>query len=180
MLSYPVKRVGSLLVAYLTGITGLIIAIAMLGTSVTHQLIASFDPSWGKSSGVSSRVKTGLEMQARAASWKPNDPTVAMPTTVQPVLSAGALAFGIDSAESAERERSAVKASVTRDPRSSGKSTSRKKTIASVQPSAPEILPPMRKGPAVAGWRRREMVRRVEANDESPARIIERNLKNLM
>ena len=180
MLSCSIKRVGTLLVAYLTGIASLITLTAMLGTTVAYQMIASLDPSWGKSNGVPSRVKTGLEIQAKAASWKPDDHVVAMRATIEPALSAGALAFGIDSAESAERELSAVNASVTPDRRSSGKSTSRKKTIASVQPSAPEILPPMRKGPAVAGWRRRKMVRRVEANDESPARIIERNLKNLM
>jgi hypothetical protein len=51
MLSYSVKRVGTLLVAYLTGITVLIVVIAMLGTTVAHQVIAPFDPSWGKSSG---------------------------------------------------------------------------------------------------------------------------------
>lgn len=161
------------------GIAGLITLTAMLGTAVAHQVIVSLDPSWGKSSGVSSRVKTGLEIQARAASWKPDEHVVAMPATIEPALSPGALAF-IDSAESAGREPSAVKASVMRDPRSSGESTSPKETIAFVQPSAPEILPPIRKGPAVAGWRRRAMVRRVEANDKSPARIIERNLRNLI
>lgn len=178
MFRYPVKRVGSLLVAYLTGITGLIIVIASLGTTIAHVVITSIDPMWGNSSGVSSRVKTGLEMQARAASWKPDEHVVAMPATIEPALSPGALAFGIDNAESAEREPSTVKASVTRDPRSSGESTSPKKAIAPVQPQ--RARPPMRKGPAVAGWRRRAIVRRVEANDETPARIIERNLRNLM
>ena len=180
LVSYSQKPFGSLLVAYVMGITGLITVIAMLAATVAHQVITSFEPSLGgKSSAVSSRVETGLEIQARTASWKPDEHVVAPPHIIELALSASALAFGMDRAESAEGEFSAVKASGPPDPRSSGESVP-EETIAAIQPRAPAIMPPMRQVSAIAGWRRRVMVRRVEADDESPARIIERSLRNLI
>ena len=112
LVSYSQKPFGSLLVAYVMGITGLIIVIAMLAATVAHQVITSFEPSLGgKSSAVSSRVEAGLEIQARTASWKPDEHVVAPPHIIELALSASALAFGMDRAESAEGEFSAVKAS---------------------------------------------------------------------
>ena len=177
VLVYSAKCKWTPLVAYLTGITGLIVVTAMLSATITHQVLASFQPWLGKSSGVSSRVKTGLEIQARAASWKPRNRIVATPATVAPTLPVSVLASGIDGAESAEHAPNAENVSATADLHSAGETSSPEEIIAPVQLSEPAILPPLSQGPAVAGWTRRAMVRRVEAKEGTPARIIERNLR---
>jgi hypothetical protein len=97
-----------------------------------------------------------------------------MPASVAPALPASVLALGIDSAE---HEPNAEKVSATADLHSSDGIYDTEEITAPVQLSEPAILPPLSQGPAVAGWTRRAAVSRVEAKDDSPARLIERSLR---
>ena len=175
MSGYLVVRKGSLFVAYLAGMTGLIVVTAMLGETVACQVVTSVDPSWGKRNGLSSRVETGLVIQARAASWQPDDQAVAVPEPVEPMLSASALALGIDRAERAERETDATRESIT------AQAFGADVIVGPVRLSEPVTSPLVSQGPAVAGWSRRVAVRKAVSKDnpynESTARIIERSLR---
>jgi hypothetical protein len=152
-----IARKGLLLVAYIAGTMSVTFAIGVLGAVVAQQLIASLDPSWGKRTGASSRVETALKIQAEGGIRQPVDHSVSAAATVEPVLTPGALAAAIDSAERANDEVGA-------------------QTVTGLNERTS-----VRAGPAVAGWRRRASLRqaasKVNADAESTARIIERSLR---
>jgi hypothetical protein len=173
---WPIKSKWSAFVAYLMGMASLIALIAILGAVVAQHLIASSDLLWGKCCNTS-RVKAGLDIQSRAASWTPVDRAVMISPDIEPGLTLRVLAAGMDNAESADQELGSEKTTVMPDVGLSIDASVQVDVLDPVQASNPARSPPVSQRQAVAGWKRRSIVRRVEVEDESPARLIERSLR---
>jgi hypothetical protein len=172
---WPITSKWSALVAYLMGMASLIALTAILGTIVARGLIASSDLSWGRCCNAS-RVKAGLEIQSRAASWTPVDPAVVISPSAEPSLTVRVLASEMDDAEIGDREFGPETTEMPDEGLSIDDSV-QVEVLPPVQSSTAARPPPVSQRPAVAGWRRRSTVRRVEVEDESPARLIERSLR---
>jgi hypothetical protein len=167
---WPITSKWSALVAYLMGMASLIALTAILGTLVARDLIASSDLSWGRCCNTS-RVKAGLEIQSRAASWTPVDPAAVISPSAEPGLTRRVLASEMDDEESTEREFGPEKSTVMPDVGLSIDDSVQVQVLPPVQSSTAARSPPVSQ--LVAGWKHR----RVEVEDESPARLIERSLR---
>ena len=171
-----IKSKWSALVTYLMGMAGLVALIAILIAAVTQHLIVNSDRLWGRCCNTS-RVKTGLEMQCRAASWIPIDRAVVISPNIESGLALRVLAAGMDDAESGDQKSGSVKTTVMPDVGLSIDASVQVDVLDPVQTSNAARSPPISQRQAVAGWKRRSVVRRVEIEDESPARLIERSLR---